>query len=206
MKFINIHTHIFTFNHVPVRFTPFMSTILWLHKYCPKLLDKFLPEKIRAFLRRGTRIKQEEIMTELAAYYPSDACFGIHTMDFEYMEAGKSQKGYDFITQIEEVAEIAASEKWKNRIYPFICVDPRRPNIIEITKDYIKNKGFVGIKMYPALGYYPQDERLDELWGWIEENRVPVMVHCSKDGAVYNKKYGNKYCNRFSNPANLETI
>lgn len=29
------------------------------------------------------------------------------------------------------------------------------------------------------------------------------MVHCSKDGAVYNKKMGTQYCNRFSDPANF---
>lgn len=32
------------------------------------------------------------------------------------------------------------------------------------------------------------------------------MVHCSKDGAVYNKKMGTQYCNRFSDPANFLSI
>lgn len=91
--------------------------------------------------------------------------------------------------QLDEVARIVASPEWKERIFPFICVDPRRPDIAEIVKDYIENKGFCGVKLYPALGYYPQDERLDELWDWIEQKKIPVMVHCSKDGAVYNKRW-----------------
>ena len=55
MRFINVHTHVFTFNHVPLKFIPFMNVILWIHKYAPELLNKVLPEKIAAFLERGTR-------------------------------------------------------------------------------------------------------------------------------------------------------
>ena len=206
MRFINVHTHVFTFNHVPLKFIPFMNVILWIPKYAPDLLNKVSPEKLAAFLERGTRCDQLEILRELTDYYPSDACFAIHTIDFEYMEAGKCRKGYGFMEQLDEVARIVASPEWKERIFPFICVDPRRPDIAEIVKDYIENKGFCGVKLYPALGYYPQDERLDELWDWIEQKKIPVMVHCSKDGAVYNKKMGTQYCNRFSDPANFLSI
>ena len=141
MRFINVHTHVFTFNHVPLKFIPFMNVILWIHKYAPELLNKVLPEKIAAFLERGTRCDQLEILRELTDYYPSDACFAIHTIDFEYMEAGKCRKGYGFMEQLDEVARIVASPEWKERIFPFICVDPRRPDIAEIVKDYIENKG-----------------------------------------------------------------
>ena len=65
MRFINVHTHVFTFNHVPLKFIPFMNVILWIHKYAPELLNKVLPEKIAAFLERGTRCDQLEILREL---------------------------------------------------------------------------------------------------------------------------------------------
>ena len=68
MKFINVHTHVFAFNHVPLNFIPFMDVVLWTHKYVPGLLNKVLS------LGRRIRCDQLEILRELADYYPSDAC------------------------------------------------------------------------------------------------------------------------------------
>ena len=74
MKFINVHTHVFTFNHVPLNFIPFMDVVLWTHKYVPGLLNKVLSEKIVAFLGRRSRCDQLEILRELADYFTSYAC------------------------------------------------------------------------------------------------------------------------------------
>jgi hypothetical protein len=72
-----------------------------------------------------------------------------------------------------------------------------------LVKDAILNKGFVGIKLYPLMGFRPTgnaaqpasiyparlqllhdfaanlDLVLDELYSWCVANDVPVMAHCS---------------------------
>ncbi len=72
-----------------------------------------------------------------------------------------------------------------------------------LVKDAILNKGFVGIKLYPLMGFRPTgnaaqpaniyparlqslhdfaanlDLVLDELYSWCVANDVPIMAHCS---------------------------
>jgi len=53
-------------------------------------------------------------------------------------------------------------------------------------KKYIsKDKGFYGIKIYPAYGFLPFDIRLDPIWKWAADNQVPVMTHCTRGGSFY---------------------
>ncbi|GAB4139388.1 MAG: hypothetical protein Fur0041_14540 [Bacteroidia bacterium] len=65
-------------------------------------------------------------------------------------------------------------------------VDPRRPQftdgdvLLTWVKKWFDDYGFVGIKMYPALGYYPFDEKLDELYAWCEATQIPITYHCSQ--------------------------
>ena len=38
--------------------------------------------------------------------------------------------------------------------------------------------GFIGIKLYPALGYFPQDAKMFPLYRWCANNCVPIITHC----------------------------
>jgi uncharacterized protein len=44
---------------------------------------------------------------------------------------------------------------------------------------------FAGIKLYPALGFFPFDSRLNELYEYAQANRIPVMAHCTRVGSQY---------------------
>jgi predicted TIM-barrel fold metal-dependent hydrolase len=44
---------------------------------------------------------------------------------------------------------------------------------------------FSGIKLYPALGFFPFDPRLEELYRYAEANNLPVMTHCTRVGSQY---------------------
>lgn len=37
---------------------------------------------------------------------------------------------------------------------------------------------FKGIKIYPALGYFPFDEDLLPLWAYCEQRNIPITTHC----------------------------
>lgn len=44
--------------------------------------------------------------------------------------------------------------------------------------------GFSGFKIYPALGYYPFDEKLLPLWKYAADNGIPILTHCIR-GTIY---------------------
>ncbi len=101
-------------------------------------------------------------------------------------------------------------------LHPFVSFCPwreiaqRQANILPpaqrqfaLVQDAILNKGFVGIKLYPLMGFRPtgnaaqpaniyparlqklqdfaanMDLVLDELYAWCVANDVPIMAHCS---------------------------
>jgi hypothetical protein len=93
-------------------------------------------------------------------------------------------------------------EDHKDEMFPFIFVDPRRITAEKdfftytvsednkvilgdcFIKEYIENKNFSGFKIYPALGYFPFDERLLPLWKYAADNGIPIMTHCIR-GVIY---------------------
>ncbi len=55
-------------------------------------------------------------------------------------------------------------------------------------KEYIEEKKFNGIKIYPALGYYPFDEELLALWKYAADHQIPIMTHCVHGTIFYRGK------------------
>jgi len=79
------------------------------------------------------------------------------------------------------------------RVMPFYAFDPRGGlEAVMRTKRAIETQGFVGVKLYPPLGFRPignEDKELDkallELYGYCckeEGNPVPIIAHCSWSG------------------------
>jgi predicted TIM-barrel fold metal-dependent hydrolase len=132
----------------------------------------------------GNKESQSEIFDFLKKFYPEDAKFVVLSMDMEYMEAGKVTRS--FIQQLNELSQI--KKTYSDQFFPFICADPRRPDIAEIVKKYIEEHGFQGIKIYPPLGYYPFDERLYPIFKYAEANTLPIISHCSPPVVYYRGK------------------
>lgn len=112
--------------------------------------------------------------------------------------------------QINLISRQVASYPW--RIFPFIMFDPRRKKSVDICIDALENKGFIGIKMYPALGYHPCPninrnpgaywsryikkgskiaERLERLYEYCSNGRVPITTHFDVDGAYTSQRLEN---------------
>jgi len=56
-----------------------------------------------------------------------------------------------------------------------------------LVKDYF-DQGCIGIKIYPALGYYPFDKNLLPLWLYCAQNDIPITTHCSVGPIFYRGK------------------
>ncbi len=96
-----------------------------------------------------------------------------------------------FQTQIDQLT--ALKNKCGDMVYPFLSVDPRRPDILEIVKKLVGRENiFHGIKLYPPIGFSPTDPVLfgdGGLYAYCQEKRIPVTSHCSLGGfATYADK------------------
>ena len=115
-------------------------------------------------------------------------------MDMDYMDAGKPIANYQ--KQLDELLKVTRNNK--SSLLPFVFLDPRRIKDtcdlkgMDCYESYVKRnlskKVFYGIKMYPALGYYPFDKSLIETYKFLQEHKIPIITHCIEGTVFYRGK------------------
>jgi predicted TIM-barrel fold metal-dependent hydrolase len=115
-------------------------------------------------------------------------------------------------------------------IHPFVSFNPRHG--IEGYPEYVENyhqlleraltqDGFLGVKLYPAFGYFPIDNvtadtaglerpefaaqvdaELEWLYDFAERNDIPIMAHCTATGA----ELGKRHAEVFGHPSNWRPV
>lgn len=197
IQIINCHTHIFNRDIVPDRFLPAIvqpiANLLQRDKTANGISRFFsligkkdtalLIKKFNQFLKIGDLKSQLEIFKLLQQFYPVNTKFCVLTMDMEFMKAGKVKQ--NFKSQLEELAAIKKDPAYKNLILPFIFIHPERIGLLSLVRKYIEEEQFTGLKMYPPLGYYPFDDRLDQVFAYAEKNSIPITSHCARGGVFY---------------------
>jgi predicted TIM-barrel fold metal-dependent hydrolase len=179
---------------------PFFLRILIFFLGLINLLNKKQLLRLVTMVRFGNTDEQKKVIESMRQYYPEATGIVFLTMDMEYMGAGKPVKKLE--QQFEELATLKKSEEYQNVIYPFAFIDPRRiePRGEEIkiekqfigdvflqkVETYIKEGSFQGLKIYPALGYYPFDERMKLAYDLAIKYNLPITTHCTI-GAVHHK-------------------
>ena len=92
--------------------------------------------------------------------------------------------------QLRQIEELKKHPNYKDMVYPFLAIDPRRPGIAGYAKENVgKGKLFAGVKLYCPTGYSPTDPILfgsegkkDGIYAFCEDNGIPVTVHNSDGG------------------------
>jgi predicted TIM-barrel fold metal-dependent hydrolase len=92
--------------------------------------------------------------------------------------------------QIRQIEELKKHPEYKDMVFPFLAVDPRRKNIEEYARNHVgKGKLFVGVKLYCPTGYSPTDPVLfgpdgkrGGIYAFCEDNGIPVTTHNSDGG------------------------
>lgn len=154
--------------------------------------------------------EQHTIFTKLRDQYPEQTGFVALPMDMEYMAAGPVKNRYR--DQVVELAGIKQNNP--STFFPFIFADPRRMRATPDNekgnqpgdKPYFSytavngevklgdcfmagflegENAFSGIKIYPALGYFPFDETLLPLWKYAADKEIPVLTHCIRGTIFY---------------------
>jgi hypothetical protein len=164
-----------------------------------KLQGKWGVARYLAFTKIGSLPSQEDVFKMALGvgkqYDPSIRLIGL-TMNMDYMDSMPSSAlNYkNFATQLEEVKNIKRS--YPDNFFPFLGVDPRHLSGVAL-RDWVKEKltdghqketgelytYFYGIKIYPALGFFPFDPALDELYAYAQEYGIPIMTHCTRGGS-----------------------
>lgn len=95
-----------------------------------------------------------------------------------------------FEEQIRQLKELKDNPAYKDMVFPFLAVDPRRKNILEYAKENVgKGKLFIGVKLYCPNGYSPTDPLLfgpegerGGIYAFCEDNGIPITAHNSDGG------------------------
>lgn len=98
----------------------------------------------------------------------------------------------NFLRQIDGTEEAALQRP--GRVLPFFAVHPDRPDHFELLTNAIEHRGFVGVKLYPSLGYRVDHPSLMAVYRYCLEKDVPVLLHCGHSG-FYRKTEFIDYCN-----------
>ncbi|MDT0620646.1 amidohydrolase family protein [Croceitalea vernalis] len=204
-QFFVLLAFVFVFGHLRIGLSKLLKTSI--QKFVGKERLKFLLRYLN-IIKYSDKKEGESGMSinfrQLKQQYPSNSRFVILPMDMEFMSAGRVRE--PFLEQMKGV--MLLKQKNQNSFFPFVHVDPRRienqlPNepffTFSKTKDgsvqlkdcqlktYL-DQGACGIKIYPALGYYPFDKNLLPLWLFCAQNEIPITTHCSVGPIFYRGK------------------
>ena len=191
MQITNCHTHTFTHDHVPDHFAPYLVGLLlqvrWIRRALLFIMRHLDLERHGKFTRYAHILQvsydcgsQEGVFKLVRSYFPRDTRFVVLPMDMELMNAGKVKESIGL--QHAQLGELR--DKYPELVIPFAAADARHDDVVENTKRLIEENGFRGIKLYPPIGYHPNDAALRPLYDYAVEHGIPVMTHCSRPASV----------------------
>jgi predicted TIM-barrel fold metal-dependent hydrolase len=114
----------------------------------------------------------------LAHLGPDDAIVAL-MMDITTEKEGARDR-LNFRRQIEGTQEAVLA--FPGRVLPFIAVDPRRQNHQAVMRQAIEEDGFVGVKLYPSLGYELDAQAIRDILDYCRLMDVPITIHTSATG------------------------
>ena len=78
-----------------------------------------------------------------------------------------------------------------DKLIPFVGVDPQRKDAIRLVQKYVKKFDARGVKVYPATGWYPQEERIRPFWNMADELGLVVVTHAGASWGPLDEKYNH---------------
>lgn len=211
----NCHNHIFTHDNIPNGYFPFLlvpiariGPLRWALRGVMKLIVPFTKNdkvhRYAAFIKAAYRRTQEKNLITLIGYYPTGTKFIILPMDMGYMSAGRIKEDID--KQHDEVARLANSIEYRDVLIPFAHIDPRRPGPLDRLSNLVEREGFKGVKIYPTLGYGPDNKILmEEIYPYMVQKNIPLLAHCSP-GSVNSEDMSKEEAHALADPFNYKKV
>jgi predicted TIM-barrel fold metal-dependent hydrolase len=211
-KLIDVHCHILNARDVPIKeIVKAYDMPDWFAEIIQKRLVKMTkpdfnffnaesgyPEEKRRYFKWVSLIINEHkyIIDSLISNYQDIDLFVPLLVDFWLIS--NDNPIVDIQKQISNTKELVIS--YEGKLHPFAPFDPRSSikdaNYLNTIKTSILCNGFIGIKLYPPMGFKPEgndnqkiDSEMEKLFTWCNEECVPITIHCSPTGARADKKF-----------------
>lgn len=101
-----------------------------------------------------------------------------------------------------------AVRKYPDRLIGNVYIDPRSQDAVDTFEKYME-AGFKAVKMFPPVGFYPDDEKFFPLYEKIEEYSVPVLFHTGQTNIkIISSEPGKRMAtnSKYANPMNVDMI
>jgi predicted TIM-barrel fold metal-dependent hydrolase len=141
-----------------------------------------------AFLYIGLQPSIAKVVSILLAQTPKDSGLVALTMDV----GGEDDADRAVIAeQFRDTAEMVLH--YPGRVLPFVAVNPLIDNFPLIMSKALEEQGFVGVKLYPSLGYnislnQKPSKQMLEICQYCQDTQTPIMCHCTKGGFYRSKR------------------
>ena len=105
-------------------------------------------------------------------------------MDMAYCRAfGGALKPFEEQMSETVAAVTAINDRYhRPRMWPFVAADPHRENVVDLVTGSLEEGAFKGVKIYPVMGFTPDDKRLYPIYEYCVRRRVPITTHCQNGG------------------------
>lgn len=130
---------------------------------------------------------------------------------------------HDQLEMQSEISKVSMLGKLRGapdtRVHPFVGFDPRRPGAVDLVWEAVRDFGFVGVKMYPPMGFRPlgnvhtplpsgmdggqataADAALRQLYELCVTQDVPITAHSNATN------FADADYERFSSPHNWRMV
>jgi predicted TIM-barrel fold metal-dependent hydrolase len=94
--------------------------------------------------------------------------------DFPYMAQVFSTSNADVLAVVEAVAS--------PKLVPWCYIDPREPDAVTTLESWLR-RGMRGVKMYPPIGFNPDDPRAMAVYAAAQAHGLPVFLHMGRTAA-----------------------
>ncbi len=142
-------------------------------------------------LRQSMKPTITDVADDLLAHMERDDVMVALMMDiFGAPELEQDRRRY--LAQIEGTAEAALQRP--GRILPFFGLHPERPGHFDELRRAVEEKGFVGVKLYPSLGYSVDSPEMRRVYTYCLERELPVLLHCGH-GGFFRTREAIELCN-----------
>jgi predicted TIM-barrel fold metal-dependent hydrolase len=193
---INCHCHIFSLDCVPLEFRKrfFLDMKHPADRLVHRLLRRILPDDSKLedwleFIDMSIFEIAQKLVDEMDEA-GIDMCTPL-MMDMAYCKkfGGGTKRFKDQMKETLAAVEAINRKYDRIRMLPFIAADPNREGIVTIVKDALSKGVFRGVKIYPVMGFTPDDQRLYPIYEYCAEHHIPLTAHCYNGGIPGLKEY-----------------
>lgn len=139
-------------------------------------------EDMLDFLLIGMQPSIEDVANILMEQTPAEDAVIALMMD---ITKGESSDEKRFKKQVSDTSRAALAHP--GRILPFFAVNPNRDNHLDLLKDAVERKGFLGVKLYPSLGYKVDSAAMRRVYQYCVNKSLPILTHCNPGGFYFKK-------------------